>query len=145
MGQVKGSLMKGSKSCVWKQCKNIDLISTSHQQMMSIHFMGSWTPVDRTAASEENAFVRNVILLLSLNFYCWGWHHTVQDMPLVSRISCPVGIPSQTLVHSQSLRMWVLLRHFRGCCGEGSAHPCQYSALIHAVLHCHLRNICAVN
>jgi len=53
MGQDKGSLIKQKQSCMGKQMKSKDLFSTSHQQVMSSHFLGSRASVRVAAALED--------------------------------------------------------------------------------------------
>lgn len=86
------------------------------------HFMGSWAPVHIAAASEENTFIRSVILLLLLPF-------VAEDGTIWNRVSLWSAVlaasPPNLLPIPGSWPLGLLLRHFWGCCGGGSACPCQ--------------------
>lgn len=75
MGQSKGSSIKWKHSLhMQKQRKTIDLLSTSHQQLVSVCSSGSKASVYIVVSPEDKykQWVLLPFLLLSLSFYIWA-------------------------------------------------------------------------
>lgn len=119
-----------NKPCLWAEAKQKKVLSTSHQQVMSSHFLGSRALVNAVVALEEKSLnneytaIRSPALLHSpISFYCWPQHPVVWSV----WVSCPSWVPSQPLVHPQPTggelerQPWCCVRttqqYPKHCCG----------------------------